>query len=156
MKLILSRIIGGFVTGVFGGQMVQILISLQLGQGTYLPVIDHFGAHFPNEWTAVIVQMMLTGCIGITFATTSLVFDIAKWGLFKQYAVHFIVTTSVWVPIVFLLWVPELYIGIWIILLNIIGIYPLIGWLQYTFSKKDIKQINRSIQMKLKETEGDE
>jgi hypothetical protein len=153
---ILKRITGGFITGVLLGQVVQILISLKLGQGTYLPVLDHFRELFPNELTAAIVQFILTGCIGIAFATTSLVFDIAKWGLLKQYTIHFCVTALIWVPIVVLLWAPEASIGIWIVLINFLGTYPLIGWIQYTRSKKDIRQINQAIQAKLKEKEGDE
>lgn len=151
---ILSRIIGGFISGVFFGQVVQILISLKLGQGTYLPVLDHFCEFFTNKLTAVIVQITLTGCIGIAFATTSLVFDIAKWGLLKQYTIHFCVTALIWVPIVVLLWAPEPSIGIWIVLINFLGTYPLIGWIQYTSSKNDIKQINQAI--RLKDKEGDE
>lgn len=153
---ILSRIIGGFITGVFFGQVVQILISLKLGQGTYLPVLDHFRWYFTNELTSVIIQIILTGCIGIAFATTSLVFDIAKWGLLKQYAIHFFVTALIWVPIVVLLWAPEPSIGIWIVLINFLGTYPLIGWIQYTRSKKDIKQINQAIQSISKEKEDDD
>ncbi len=152
---IFSRVIGGFVTGVLFGEIVQILISLKLGHGTYLPVLDHFHEFFPNELTAVIVQFILTGCIGVTFATTSLVFDIAKWGLLKQYTIHFCVTAIIWVPIVLLLWAPEPSIGIWIVLINFLGSYPLIGWIQYTRSKRDIRQINQAIQSKLNQKEGD-
>lgn len=106
--------------------------------------------------TAVIVQNILTGCIGLVFATSSLVFDIAKWGLLKQYLIHFCVTAIVWVPVVILLWTPETFRSIIILMISFLGTYTLTWWIQYTLSKKNIQQINAAIQSKLKEKVGDE
>ncbi|SES45323.1 DUF3021 domain-containing protein [Psychrobacillus sp. OK032] len=154
MKSILSRIIGGFVIGVLIGQVVQILISLQVGQGTYLPVLDNFRAFFTNETTAFITQIILTGCIGVVFATSSLVFDIAKWGLLKQYMIHFCVTSIVWVPVVMLLWTPETFKNVIIMMISFLATYILTWWIQYTLSKKDIQKINAAIQSKRNEEGG--
>lgn len=155
MKSILSRIVGGFVIGILIGQVVQVLISFQVGQGTYLPVLDNFRAYFSNETTAFITQITLTGSIGVVFATSSLVFEIAKWGVLKQYMIHFCITSIVWVPIVMLLWPPETFKNVIMILISFLVTYILTWWIQCTFSKKDIQQINEAIQSKRNEERGD-
>jgi hypothetical protein len=156
MKNLLSRVVGGFVIGVIIGQIVQILISLKLGQGEYMPVVDHFRSLFVSEMTAVIVQVLLTGIIGVTFATSSLVFDIVKWSLLKQYIVHFCITALVWVPIVTLLWMPKTFISTLIFFSSFFGTYVITWVIQYMISKNDIKQINAAIQSKQLERRGDE
>ncbi|PFF27566.1 hypothetical protein CN327_29190 [Bacillus cereus] len=156
MKNLINRVFGGFVIGVIIGQVVQILISLKLGHGEYISVVDHFRSFFVSEMTAVIVQIMLTGIIGVTFATSSLVFEIAKWSLLKQYIVHFCITALVWVPIVTLLWMPKTFISTMIFFISFLGTYVITWVIQYIISKNDIKRINAAIQSKQLEGRGDE
>ncbi|OLN21495.1 hypothetical protein BTO30_14660 [Domibacillus antri] len=155
MKKLVSRMVGGFVIGVIIGQIVQIIISFNLGQGEYMPVVDHFRSFFVSETTAVIVQILLTGIIGVTFATSSLVFNIAKWNLLKQYSVHLCITALVWIPIVMLLWMPKTSINTLIFFLNFLGTYVITWVVQYMISKNDIKQINAAIKSKQLEGKGD-
>ncbi|SFI39997.1 MULTISPECIES: DUF3021 domain-containing protein [unclassified Bacillus (in: firmicutes)] len=156
MKNLINRVFGGFVIGVIIGQVVQILISLKLGHGEYISVVDHFRSFFVSEMTAVIVQIMLTGIIGVTFATSSLVFEIAKWSLLKQYIVHFCITALVWVPIVTLLWMPKTFTSTMIFFISFLGTYVVTWVIQYMISKNDIKRINAAIQSKQLEGRGDE
>ncbi|PGZ57394.1 hypothetical protein COE58_26005 [Bacillus cereus] len=156
MKNLISRVFGGFVIGVIIGQVVQILISLKLGHGEYISVVDHFRSFFVSEMTAVFVQILLTGIIGVAFATSSLVFEIAKWSLLKQYIVHFCITALVWVPIVTLLWMPKTFISTMIFFISFLGTYVVTWVIQYMISKNDIKQINAAIQSKQFEGRGDE
>ncbi|MGM0885028.1 MAG: DUF3021 domain-containing protein [Bacillota bacterium] len=142
---LLSRALGGFAFGVFVGQVVQIIISLSLGEGKFMPVIPDFRSLFESEITAVIVQMMLTGFIGVAYATSSVVFDIAKWSLLKQYVVHFCITAIVWVPIVTICWMPKTYMSFLILGVNFLGTYLITWFIQYTISKKDIQEINSFI-----------
>ncbi|MFS1516651.1 DUF3021 domain-containing protein [Bacillus sp. SCS-151] len=156
MKKILSRIVGGFVIGVVIGQIVQVTISFKLGHGEYIPVLDHFSSYFNKEIVAVILQILLTGIIGVAFAISSLIFDIAKWSLLKQYIVHFCITALVWVPIVMLIWTPRTTLSTMIFLINFLGTYVITWVIQYVISKKDIKQINAAIQLKQLEKEGND
>lgn len=156
MKNIFSRVVGGFIIGVIIGQVVQILISLKLGHGEYIPVVGHFRSLFDSEMIAVIVQILLTGIIGVTFATSALVFEIVKWSLLKQYTVHFCITALVWVPIVTLLWMPKTFISTIIFCISFLGTYVVTWVIQYMTSKNDIKQINAAIQSKRLEGKGDE
>ncbi|MCM3342109.1 DUF3021 domain-containing protein [Paenibacillus sp. MER TA 81-3] len=145
LKKLLSRAAGGFAYGVLVGQVVQIIISLSLGEGKFMPVISDFRSLFENETTAVIAQMILTGIIGVAFATSSVVFDIPKWSLLKQYVVHFCITAIVWVPIVIICWMPKTYKSIIILGVNFLGTYLITWFIQYTISKKDIQEINAAI-----------
>ncbi|TCZ74014.1 DUF3021 domain-containing protein [Paenibacillus albiflavus] len=148
MKHLLRRVVGGFVIGVMIGQIVQILISLKWGQGKYMPVVVHFRSFFDSEMTAVILQNLLTGIIGVTFATSALIFGIVKWSPLKQYIVHFCITAFVWIPIVMLLWMPTTSISILIFFINFLGTYVITWVIQYQISKNDIKQINAAIRSK--------
>ncbi|EEM16648.1 MULTISPECIES: DUF3021 domain-containing protein [Bacillus] len=156
MKNIISRVVGGFVIGVIIGEIVQLLISLPLGQGEYMPVVEQFRSLFVSKMSAVTVQILLTGLIGVTFATSSLVFDIVKWSLLKQYIVHFCITALVWGPIVTLLWMPKTSIGTLIFFIGFLGTYVITWTIQYMISKNDIKKINAAIQSRQFEGRSDE
>ncbi|MGE6513310.1 DUF3021 domain-containing protein [Lysinibacillus sphaericus] len=136
------RFVGGFVIGVTIGQIVQLCISLGLGQESYLAVVPNFRALFTSETVAVCTQIFLTGMIGVTFAMAALVFEIARWGMLKQYIVHFSVTASVWIPIVMIIWMPKTMANIFSLLASFIGTYIVTWLMQYQLSKRDIEKIN--------------
>lgn len=152
LRKLLSRVAGGFAFGILMGQIVQISISLKLGRGEFMPVTPHFAAFFESETIAVIIQLVLTGVIGVTFAISGMIFDIAKWGLLKQYVVHFFVTALVWVPVVMVCWMPRTLTNIFIFCISFIGTYFITWILQFVISKKDIQMINAMI----KANNGDE
>ncbi|WP_459502997.1 DUF3021 domain-containing protein [Bacillus sp. C1] len=156
MKKLRSRVVGGFVIGVIIGQIVQLLISFTLGQGEYIPVVDQFRSFFVSEMSAVLVQILLTGLIGVTFATSALVFEIAKWSLLKQYIVHFCITALVWGPIVMLLWMPQTHFGTFIFFISFLGTYVITWVIQYIVSKNDVKKINAAIQLRKLEGRSEE
>ncbi|MGN4124608.1 DUF3021 domain-containing protein [Lysinibacillus sphaericus] len=141
-KDIVIRFVGGFLIGVTIGQIVQLCISLGLGQESYLAVVPNFRALFASETIAVCTQIFLTGMIGVTFAMAALVFEIARWGMLKQYIVHFCVTASVWIPIVMFLWMPKTVANIFSLLASFIGTYIVTWLMQYQLSKRDIEKIN--------------
>ncbi|ATO28820.1 DUF3021 domain-containing protein [Bacillus atrophaeus] len=156
MKSLISRIVGGFIIGVMIGQIVQIIISFKLEQREYMPVVDHFRSFFVSETAAVIVQILLTGIIGVTFATSSLVFEKAKWSLLKQYIVHFCITALVWIPIATLLWMPKTSMSTLIFFISFLSTYVVTWVIQYMISKNDIKKINAAIRSKQLEERDDE
>ncbi|MFJ7949981.1 DUF3021 domain-containing protein [Lysinibacillus sp. NPDC096418] len=156
LKKLLSRAAGGFAYGILIGQVVQISISLKLGQGQFMPVTPDFANLFNNEATAVIIQLLLTGVIGLTFAMSSTIFEIAKWGLLKQYLIHFFITAIVWVPVVAFCWMPKNMLSIFIYCVSFLGTYLITWFIQYTISKKDIQQINAMIRANNDEETGDE
>lgn len=141
-KELLIRILGGYVIGVMIGQFVQLCLSIGLGQGRYIFVLPEFWALFESELAAVVTQMLLTGLIGIVFALAALIFDMAKWGMLKQYTVHFFITALVWIPVVLILWTPKTMINIVSLIASFLGTYVVTWLLQYNLSKRDIEKIN--------------
>ncbi len=141
-KDILIRIVGGFVIGVTLGLLVQFFVAMGIEQEGYAWVVPEFQAFFPSEAMAIIAQILLTGLIGITFALAALLFEIARWGMLKQYIVHFAVTAIVWIPIVMTLWMPKTMANMFSLLASFLGTYVMTWLLQYKFSKRDIGQIN--------------
>lgn len=146
LRNLLGRAVGGFTVGVLMGQIVQIIISLKLGHGEFMPVTPDFSDFFESETTAVIIQLVLTGVIGVTFAISGMIFDIAKWALLKQYIVHFFVTAIVWLPVVTICWMPKNVVGTLIFCISFFGTYFITWIIQFVISKKDIQKINAMIQ----------
>ncbi len=56
-KDLLIRIVGGFVSGVVIGQIVQICISIGLGKGSYIAIVPDFSALFTSETVAICTQI---------------------------------------------------------------------------------------------------
>lgn len=150
-KNIVSRIIGGFVIGVVLGQLIQFIISVNVSPGSYMAVVPEFRALFESEITAVFMQVMLTGLIGTTFATSALIFEIEKWSMLKQYLIHFCITSLVWLPTVMLLWMPKEVKNFVIFIISFIGTYLITWMIQYRESKRSIEKINLAIQKQRRE-----
>ncbi len=145
-KDLLIRIVGGFVSGVAIGQIVQICISIGLGKGSYIAIVPDFSALFTSDTVAICMQIFLTGIIGVTFALAALVFEIARWSMLKQFIVHFCMTAIVWIPIVMILWMPKTMANLFSLLASFIGSYIVTWLLQYKLSKRDIEKINAIIE----------
>lgn len=145
LKKACIRAASGFAYGILIGQSVSIMISLGFGDGTYHAVIPEFSALFNTEITAVIVQMILRGILGAAFAATSIIFEMEKWSILKQYVLHFFITAAFWVPIVYFCWMPRNAGGVLIFLANFVGVYAIIWLVQYFIAKNDVKKINEKI-----------
>lgn len=148
VKRLLGRVCIGFIIGVFLGQITQIIISLFLGKGAFIPVSDEFSELFDTELTAVLTQFILTGFIGVALALGSFIFNIDHWGLMKQYMTHFFTTGAVWLTVVILCWIPQTPMSWFILLANFVGVYVITYWIQLSISRKDIERINAILKSK--------
>ena len=154
LKTIFSRGVVGFAFGVMVGQIVAIIISLAHGNGAFMPTTIAFASRFENEIIAVIGQNIMMGLIGTTFSAASIVFELERWGFLKQCLVHFSITAVIWIPFVYLCWMPENLKGLIILEVNFFGTYLLIWIIQYFINKNDVRKINEKIEM-LNKKEGD-
>ena len=148
---IASRAFFGFCCGVTVGVMVCILLSALLGDGEYVSGIPLLTRALGNEWRSVLVSMLWCGLIGIAFAETALVLEIAHWGTLKQYTVHFLITGTVYIP--FLL--VTNWFGSWYTLLGIVGNIILtygIAWgIQRALSLREVSAINAELERRQNE-----
>lgn len=145
-KEIRQRIIVGGFTGLIICQIVLVFISLGIGNGSFIAVSPNFKELIKHEVIAFILQNIGFAFIGITFALCGLFFEIARWSMLKQYATHFIITSTVWVPIVFTIWTPESISNVIILIFNFTLTYFITWSIQYKVSKRDIERINALIQ----------
>ena len=138
-----------FPIGIGLSQLVNILISLGLGHGGYLSVLPDFAARFPNELTAVIVQALLTGVLSFTFAASSVFFSVDRWSFLRQCAAHFAVTAAVWLPVVWLVWIPRTspaFRSLVIVSINFVLVYAITWGAQVAVNRRTAKAINEKIQ----------
>ena len=146
MKEFFKRAIMGFVYGIFIGQTILILESLNAGNGNFYPVSDYLLQHSSSQMVAVIIQYFLTGIIGISFATTTLIFEIESWSITAQTALHFAITSVVMYIAGFLCgWFPHTVRStiIWFVIFIVIYV---IMWICFTlYYRKQTKKINEAI-----------
>ena len=137
-----------FFMGVGLSQLVNIVISLALGRGAYISVMPDFAALFPNELSAVIAQAALTGLLSAVFAMASVFFLMDGWPFLRQCATHFVVTAAVWIPVVWLVWMPRALPGLLIGALNFAGTYVVVWAVQVAINRRVARRINEKIQSK--------
>ena len=146
MKEFFKRAIMGFVYGVFIGQTILILESLAGGNGSFTPVSAYLLQHSSSQMAAVIIQYFLTGIIGISFATTTLIFEIDSWSLVAQTTLHFVITSVVMYISGFLCgWFPHTVRStiIWFVIFIVIYV---IMWLCFTlYYRKQTIKINEAL-----------
>ena len=146
MKEFIKRAIMGFVYGVFIGQTIVILESLAGGNGNFYPVSAYLVQHSSSQMAAVIIQYFLTGIIGISFATTTLIFEIDSWSITAQTVLHFVITSVVMFIAGFVCgWFPHSVksIVIWFVIFIVIYVIMWVGFMLYF--KKQTKKINEAL-----------
>ena len=146
MKEFIKRAIMGFVYGVFIGQTIVILESLAGGNGNFYPVSAYLVQHSSSQMAAVVIQYFLTGIIGISFATTTLIFEIDSWSITAQTVLHFVITSVVMFIAGFVCgWFPHTTksIVIWFVIFIVIYVIMWVGFMLYF--KKQTKKINEAL-----------
>ena len=146
MKEFIKRAIMGFVYGVFIGQTIVILESLAGGNGNFYPVSAYLVQHSSSQMAAVIIQYFLTGIIGISFATSTLIFEIDSWSITSQTVLHFVITSVVMFIAGFVCgWFPHTAksIVIWFVIFIVIYVIMWVGFMLYF--KKQTKKINEAL-----------
>ena len=143
---IFLRALVGFMAGTFIGQIVNLCISLGLGGGAYIAVMPYLESLCATQLQAVFIQFVLTGLLGVIFAEASIVFLIERWSMLRQCMTHFAVTIVLYMPFVYVCWMPDNLRGVAAIAANLLVTY-LITWLiQYRVNCRNVAQINHAIQ----------
>ncbi len=146
LKEFFKRAIMGFVYGVFIGQTIVILESLSAGNGNFYPVSAYLVQHASSTMAAVIIQYFVTAIIGMTFACTTLIFEIDSWSITGQTVLHFVITSVVMFIAGFVCgWFPHTAGSIVIWFAVFIVIY-VIMWTGFTlYFRKQTKKINEAL-----------
>ena len=126
-------------------QIVGICISLSNADGRYSPVTPAFAARFESPVAAVVVQLLLIGLIGATFAACSVLFQIERWSFLKQGLVHLAITSAVGIPICLFCWMPQSARGALILCLSWLFTYVATWLSQYFVYRHRVRALDAKI-----------
>ncbi|MBO4638419.1 MAG: DUF3021 domain-containing protein [Treponema sp.] len=145
-KAIAKRAVLGFIYGVFIGQTILIIESLFMRDGNFYAVSASLLELAGTKIAAVIIQYFLTGIIGLTFASTTVIFEMDEWSLLRQSITHFIITSIVMYIAGFLCgWFPHT-VGSTLVWFGVFVVVYLIFWVCFSlYYKNKVKKINDAL-----------
>ena len=133
----------GFPLGIAVGYLVTIFISLSLGQGYYSPCVPALLHTMGSEINAVILQTVLCGLLGSSFAACSLIWEIDHWSIAKQTCIYFLITSLVMMPIAYFTnWMQHTIVGFLIYFGIFVFIFIAVWFSQYIIWKSKVRKIN--------------
>ena len=135
----------GFPLGIAIGHMISILGSLFWGNGAYEPCTPSLIASAGNEIHAVILQTLLCGVVGASFAASSVVWEFENWSIAKQTGCYFFINAVFMLPTAYFLnWMEHslmgffAYLGIFILCFAVIWLIQYFSW-RHTLKKMNAK-----------------
>ena len=145
-KEVAKRAVLGFIYGVFIGQTILILESLMKFDGNFYYVASSLVSLAGTKLAAVIIQYFLTGIIGLTFASTTVIFEMDSWSLVRQTITHFVITSIVMYVAGFLCgWFPHT-VASTLIWFGVFVVVYLIFWVCFSlYYKNKVKKINEAL-----------
>lgn len=151
LKKILLRSAVSAPASIVVNQLITIIISIAIGDGSYFPVTPAFAAMFDSELAPVVVQMLLVGLIGAVFGGSSVIFDIEGWSFLCQGAVHLVITSAAFIAVSLICWRPENPAGMITLTAIMAFIYGCTWLSRYLIWRCSIRKLNARIQSVNKE-----
>ena len=136
----------GFPLGIAIGHIISVLGSLFWANGTFEPCVPSLIASVGNEINAVILQTLLCGVIGASFAASSVVWEFENWSIAKQTGFYFLINAVFMLPTAYFLnWMEHSLMG-FLVYFGIFTLYFAIIWLiQYFVWKHTLKKMNAKL-----------
>ena len=145
-KQVFLRGLLGFPLGIAIGYVITIITSLCWGQGNYLPCVPELITTMGTEMNAVLLQAVLCGILGTSFAASSVIWEMDNWSIVKQSCLYFLITSFVMMPIsYFANWMSHSIIGFLLYFGMFVIIFFVIWIAQYFIWRSKIKKINAKI-----------
>lgn len=145
-KEVLRRSAVGALFGVTLSQLIGIIISLCIADGTFYSVVPSLAERMNSEIGAAIVQTVCSFLYGAMFGGMSIIWELDNWSILKQTIVHFSVVSVVTMPIAYVTeWMPHSVEGA-IMYFVIFAVSYVFIWLsQYMAMKKRIDEMNKKV-----------
>ncbi|MBO7584031.1 MAG: DUF3021 domain-containing protein [Treponema sp.] len=145
-KAIIKRAVLGFIYGVFIGQTILIIESLFVHDGNFYSTTQSLVDLAGTKLCAVIIQYFITGIIGLTFAATTVIFEMDNWSLLRQTIIHFIITSIVMYIAGFLCgWFPHT-VGSTLAWFGVFIVVYIIFWICFSLHYKNkVKKMNEAL-----------
>ena len=136
----------GFPLGIAIGHVISVLGSLIFGNGAFHPCTPDLIASAGNEINAVLLQTLLCGVVGTSFAASSVIWEAENWSIVKQTGAYFFVNAVFMLPTAYLLnWMEHSLAGFFVYF-GIFTLYFAVIWMiQYIVWKHTLKKMNAKI-----------
>lgn len=148
-KKIIFRALSGFPLGLALGYLITIVISLIWANGFYAPCVPELVEMAGSEINAVILQALLCGALGSGFGAASVIWEIDDWGIVKQTAIYFLVTSVIMMPIAYVMhWMEHSLSGILIYFGIFFFIFVVMWIVMYMIARHNVKKMNENLYRK--------
>lgn len=143
-KKIILRSALGFPIGIAIGYLINILQSLIWANGYYSPCAPELVSAMGNEINAVLLQTLLCGLLGVSFAGCSVIWQIEQWSIVKQTGINFLIVTAVMMPIAyFSYWMEHTMAGFLSYLIIFALIFAAIWLILFFTGKHHVHRMNQ-------------
>lgn len=141
LKKALLRGLIGIPIGVFINITIMLMISLSLGK-----VVNYRTALSEIPLNSFLINYIISILVGFAFASGTAIYQVERWSITKQTLIHFVLTTSVFIPSAIICkWTRPDIVSIMTYIVVFVIIYVSIWVIQYNFWKKRIRKINEKL-----------
>ena len=133
----------GFPLGIAIGHVISVLGALFFGNGSFQPCVPSLVEALGNEISAVLLQTLLCGVVGASFAASSVVWECENFSIVKQTGLYFLINAVFMLPTAYFLnWMEHSFLG-FLGYFGIFTVYFAVIWLiQYFAWKHTLKKMN--------------
>ena len=136
----------GFLLGISIGHILSLIGSFVFGDGGYSPCTPELVSGMGSEINAVILQTLLYGVVGLSFAASSVVWEMEQWSIAKQTGVYFLINSLVMLPVAYILnWMEHSMKGFFSYFGIFVLYFALIWGIQYLAWKQYVKNLNKKL-----------
>lgn len=142
-KQVILRGALGIPLGIAIGYLISIGISLVYADGYFAPCVPELATVMGNEINAVILQTLLCGLLGASFAATSAIWNIDRWGVGTQTCVYFVINAVVMMlTAYFTYWMEHSIKGFISYFMIFVQIFIIVWLIQFFIGRRIVKQMN--------------
>ena len=146
-KKIILRCISGVPIGLSIGYLITIVISLIWADGYYASCVPELAERMGSEISAVILQALLCGILGMGFGGCSVIWEIENCGIAKQTGIYFLIVSLIMMPIAYVTyWMEHSIQGIVSYFGIFVFIFAIVWAIQYGRAKHNIKEMNEKME----------
>lgn len=113
----------------------------------FVPLLPEYRERFDNDTQALLVQLMLIGCMSAALGGGSVIMEMKRLSLLAQSIIYFVLASVVWISVGCYSWCIYKYPQALASTLISYVVSYIISWaIQYKLCKKNIEEINRHLQ----------
>ena len=144
LKNALIRMTNSFMYAI--GITAVIYFFITVGRD-FVPLLPEYRERFDNDTQALIVQLMLIGCMSAALGGGSVIMEMERLSLLAQSIIYFVLASVVWISVGCYCWCIYKYPqALASTIISYVCSYVICWVIQYKLCKKDIEKINRHLQ----------